>query len=62
MATFSETFVSSGNSLTKDDALRVLQQIRDAHPESSGWVETDGYVEQLSDGKWRAVRVHEKCR
>lgn len=60
MTTSRETFLSSGNSLTKGDAQRVLQQIRDAHPASSGWVEIDGYVEQLPNGKWRAVRVHEK--
>lgn len=60
MATFIETFVSPFEKETRADALRVLQAIRDAHPESSGWVEIDGGVEQLPNGKWRAFRVHEK--
>lgn len=60
MATFRETFVSPFEKETRADALRVLQAIREAHPASSGWVELNGYVEELPNGKYRVVREHEK--
>ena len=57
---YNEKFVSPGEFDTKEDALRVLDEIRRAHPADGGWVETYGYVEHLSNGKWRAVRYHQK--
>lgn len=57
---FEETFVSPFEKNTQGDALRVLDAIRAAHPASSGWVEENGFAEQLPNGKWRAVRKHAK--
>ncbi len=54
-----ECFVEPFGNSTKEEALKVLDNIRLAHPESSGWKEISGYVEKQSDG-WHAVRVHEK--
>lgn len=55
---FEETFVSPFQKETKGDALRVLEAIRSEHNSSHGWVEFEGFVEQLPNGKWRAVRHH----
>lgn len=56
---FEETFCSPFLSRSKEGAERVLGQIRLAHPESKGWVEIDGYVEQLLlTNEWRAIRHH----
>lgn len=60
MAVYQETFISPFEKETKGDALRVLTQIRECHPASAGWEEIDGFVEQLPNGKWRAVRHHRK--
>ena len=60
MATYEETFVSPFEKETESAALEVLEAIREAHPASSGWIEIAGYAEQLSNGKWRAVRKHRK--
>ena len=57
---YHETFVSPFEKDTEGDALRVLDAIRECHPASSGWVEIRGFVEQLPNGKFRAVRVHEQ--
>ncbi len=59
---YEEIFESPYQKETKGDALKTLQAIRDAHPASSGWVEIEGFVEQLPNGKWRAVRHHKKVR
>lgn len=59
---FKEIFVSPFEKSTEGDALRVLQQIRDAHPASSGWVEIRGFAEQLPNGNFIAVREHVKKR
>lgn len=59
---YEETFISPANQLTKGDALKVLNSIRSCHPESSGWVEIDGFVEQLPNGSWRAIRHHVQYR
>lgn len=60
MKEFTEKFVSPFEKDSKDEAYRVLQAIREAHPASSGWKEVRGYIEQLPNGKWRAVRLHTK--
>lgn len=60
MSIYEETFVSPFEKETEAEALKVLDAIRDCHPESSGWHEVDGYAEQLFNGKWRAVRKHKK--
>lgn len=57
---YEETFKSPFEKDSRADALKVLDAIRDAHPTTYGWVEIDGYVEQLPNGKWRAVRRHAK--
>lgn len=59
---FEETFISPFHKPTKGEASKVLDSIRSCHPESSGWVEIKGYVEQLPDGSWRAVRQHAQYR
>lgn len=43
-----------------DHALKVLEDIRNAHPASKGWVEIKAYIEQVPGGKYRAVRHHAK--
>lgn len=58
--TFEETFKSPFERDTQAGALQVLEAIRAEHPASSGWVEETAYVEQLPNGKWRAVRKHAK--
>ena len=57
---FREVFVSPFHKDTKDEARKELQAIRNAHPSQYGWVEIRGFVEQLPNGKWRAVREHEQ--
>ena len=59
---FEETFVSPFEKDTKGDALRVLNEIRKAQDSAHGWIELEGFVEQLPNGKWRAVRHHAKQR
>lgn len=56
--TFEETFRSPFEKDTESDALRTLNAIREEHPSSLGWVEFEGYVEKLPNGKWCAVRHH----
>lgn len=55
---FDEVFRSPFEKETESEALRTLAAIREAHPAYYGWVEFEGYAEQLSNGKWRAVRHH----
>ena len=55
---FEESFRSGFQKETKSDALQTLSSIRASHPASDGWVELDGYVDQLPNGKWIAVRHH----
>lgn len=57
---FEEKFVSPFEKENQSDALRVLDAIRAEHPASKGWVEEEGFAEQLPNGKWRAVRKHAK--
>lgn len=57
---YEETFRSPFEKETESEALRTLNDIRAAHPASYGWVEFEGYVEKLPNGKWRAVRYHAK--
>ena len=57
---YEETFKSNFAQATRADALVVLDKIRRAHPESAGWHESEGYVEQSFEGLWRAVRKHAK--
>lgn len=56
--TFEEVFRSPFEKDSQEEALQVLQEIREAHPSTSGWVEVTGYIEPLPNGKWRAVRHH----
>ena len=58
--TFAEKFCSPFLKDTEEEALRVLEDIRAAHPAEKGWEEIDGYAEKLQNGKWRAVRKHRK--
>lgn len=57
---FHERFVSPIECDTETEAMRVLESIRDGHPETSGWKEIKGFVEKLTNGKYRAVREHVK--
>ena len=61
-ANYRETFVSPFEKDTENEALEVLKDIAEVHSPEHGWVEIRGYAEQLPNGKWRAVRVHEKRR
>jgi len=44
---------------TQEEALKDLDEIRANFSSYNGWIEIDGYAEQLKNGKWRAVR-HQK--
>lgn len=55
---FREVLVSPYEKETECDALNVLQAIRDACPAMYDWKEIQGFVEKLSNGKFRAVREH----
>ena len=57
--TFEEIFQSPFYKATESEAEKVLNSIRESHPQSSGWVELEGYVEHTSQG-FRAVRHHAK--
>ncbi|MBQ2916859.1 MAG: hypothetical protein IJE59_01575 [Clostridia bacterium] len=57
---FEEVFKSPFEKNTEKEALDVLQEIRECHPASAGWVELNAYAEKLPNGKWRAVRQHAK--
>ena len=59
---FEEVFRSPFEKNTEEDALRVLEAIRSCHPAEYGWEEIKGFVEQLPNGKWRAVRHHRRKR
>ena len=59
MTEFAEKFVSPFVKPTKEEALKVLNDIREAHPASKGWIEIRGDVEEVPGG-YRAVRVHKK--
>lgn len=54
---FEETFMSPEYD-TKGHALWKLGKVREEFTPLSGWIEFDGFVEQLPNGKWRAVRHH----
>ena len=58
LKTFEEIFRSPFEKDTESEALRTLNAIRESHPNSSGWVELNGYTEKLPNGKYRAVRHH----
>lgn len=60
MAIFEETFVSPFEKESREEAFMVLNEIRKAHPAESAWEEISAWVEQLPNGKWRAVRHHKK--
>lgn len=53
-----ETFVSAFGHKTKEEAEKILEDIRIEYPESSGWKEISSYTELHSDG-WHAIRVLE---
>jgi len=57
---YEETIVSPLEKETREEALIVLEEIREKYPIFKGWVEFEAYVEQLENGKWRAVRHHKK--
>ncbi|MBO4293129.1 MAG: hypothetical protein J5881_01905 [Clostridia bacterium] len=55
---YREVFVSPFEKKTENEALKVLQAIREVHSEEHGWKEIRGFVEKLPNGKYRAVREH----
>ena len=59
-AVFHERFVSPIEVDTEKEAMRVLNDIRESHPETLGWKEIFGAVEKLPNGKFRAIREHVK--
>lgn len=56
---FQEVF-KSPEILRPIEAIKILNEIRKAHPSELGWVEFSGYVERTPSGKWCAVRYHAK--
>lgn len=58
---YKEVFRSPIEKETETEAQKILESIREAHPESNGWKEIRGYVEKLPNGKYRAVREHERA-
>lgn len=56
---YEETFTSPEKD-SESAALYTLRNIRICHSTDHGWIELSGYVEQLPNGKWRAVRHHAK--
>lgn len=60
MRNFKETFKSPFEKDTYDEALGVLNEIRKVHSIANGWTEIDAYIETLPNGKYRAVRIHQK--
>lgn len=59
---YQSTFTSPFEKHSKDEALKILDCIRNAFSKECGWIEISGYVEQLPNGKWRAVRHHAKYK
>jgi len=59
-ATFRETFKSPFYKDSYEEAMEVLNQIRKTHSIENGWTEIDAYVEKMANGKYRAVRIHQK--
>lgn len=59
---YEEIFISPFLKDTQSEALKVLMAIRQAHSEAYGWKEISGFVEQLPNGSWRAVRHHVQYR
>ena len=57
---YHEVFKSPFEKNTEKEAQALLDKIRAAHPESHGWKEINSYIEKLPNGKFRAVREHEK--
>ena len=55
---FEEIFESSSSLSSETEALKVLDEIRKAHPEDNGWVEFAVSIRELPNGKWCAVRYH----
>ena len=62
MNVFIETFRSNAFFPTREDAIKVLDEIRREHPEERGWRELDAGVEQTDNGEWYAWRKHEHFR
>jgi len=60
MRKFNETFKSPFEKDTYEDAMVVLNEIRKVHSIANGWTEIDAYIEARPNGKYRAVRIHEK--
>lgn len=58
--TFKETFKSPFEKDTYEEAMAVLNEIRKVHSIENGWTEIDAYIESRPNGKFRAVRVHQK--
>lgn len=56
---FEEKFQSPFYKSTRQEAEKVLNSIRESHPEKDGWVEIEAYVEETIWG-FRAVRHHAK--
>lgn len=57
---YRETFKSPFLKDTREDAEKVLEEIRRCHSFEDGWIEHDAYIKQMPNGQFRAVRIHEK--
>lgn len=59
---YEEVFISSGGNSTKEEAMKVLEEIKNQHPQSFGWY-CDGGIHCgvfQEAGKWYAYRHHAK--
>ena len=45
---------------SESDALRILDEIRDCHRISDGWVEVKWEIIKLPNGQFQAIRHHAK--
>lgn len=59
---FEETYKSPFETRTREEAERVLNEIRRDYSPAHGWEEIYGGVEALPNGRFRAVRIHKEIK
>lgn len=57
---YEEIFRSPFEMKTESDALKVLDEIRSAHPSKYGWVEISSRIEKTRNNMFVAIRHHAK--
>ena len=51
-----ETFASTFKNESESNALKVFEKIRRNHSDLKCWLKQEGYIQELPDGKWSAVK------